>query len=314
MIGSRARWCLAAAVLALGFAGAACDRQPSRTVSLQEREQIAPPKTDQQGEALRVAVGAMLIPEEGFAHYRLLLERLGEQVGRPVKIVDRRSYAAVNEALRKGEIDAAFVCSGPYVQGRREFGLELLVVPEAYGRTSYHAYVIVPAGSPARRIEDLRGKSFAFTDPDSNTGKLVPTSLLASMGTTPERFFSRTIMTGSHDKSILAVAEQLVAGASVDSLIFDYAAHVKPEVTARTRIIWKSPPYGIPPFVVRPGLDPALKARIHDALLALDDDPAGREILRKLMIDRFVDGRDEDYDSIRALTPAAAAPPPAPRP
>lgn len=303
-----------AAGLALAFAAAACDREPSRTVSLQQREQIEDPKAGRQGEALRVAVGAMLIPEEGFAHYRLLLERLGESLGRPVQIVDRRSYAEVNEALRKGEVDAAFVCSGPYVEGRRAFGLELLVVPEAYGRTSYHAYIIVPAGSPAQRVEDLRGKGFAFTDPDSNTGKLVPTNLLASMGTAPDRFFSRTILTGSHDKSILAVAEGLVDGASVDSLIFDYAAHAKPEVTARTRVIWKSPPYGIPPFVVRPGLDPALKARIHDALLALDDDPAGREILKKLMIDRFVEGKDEDYDSIRAMKQAPAATPPAPRP
>ena len=66
-------------------------------------------------------------------------------------------------------------------------------MPEAYGRT----FPTTPTSSspreaPRSALEDLRGKGFAFTNPDSNTGKLVPTNLLASMGATPDRFFSRT--------------------------------------------------------------------------------------------------------------------------
>ena len=288
-------------------------RRRARPSTSQKRERVSYTEHDPAGAPIRFAVGAMLIPEAGNALYRALLEEVESRLGRPIKIVDRESYAAINRSLKEGEIDAAFVCSGPYVDGKRDFGLQLLAAPVAYGRTTYNAYVIVREESPARRFEDLRGKSFAFTDPDSNTGHLVPAHLLATMGETPERYFSRVIFSGSHDASIAAVATKIVDAASVDSLIWEYARRVKPEHAAKTRIIWTSPAYGIPPVVVRPGLDPELVKRLAAIFLSFDADEKGRSILRKMMLDRFVEARDADYDSIRAMQ-AALAKRPADRP
>lgn len=294
------RFALLGVCLALCL-GACTEREQAAPVDLGKRGRIVYKEPDPAGAPVRFAVGAMLIPEAGNALYRALLEEVEQRIGRPVKLVDRDSYAAINRSLEKGEIDAAFVCSGPYADGKRDFGLQLLAVPVAYGRTTYNAYVIVREESPVRRFEDLRGKSFAFTDPDSNTGHLVPAHLLATMGERPERYFSRVIFSGSHDASIAAVAGKLVDAASVDSLIWEYARRVKPEHAAKTRIVWTSPAYGIPPVVVRPGLDPALVQRLSDVFLSFDADEKGRAILDKMLIERFVPARDADYDSIRVM-------------
>lgn len=121
------------------------------------------------------------------------------------------------------------------------------MAPQAYGDTVYYSYLIVHADSPICRFEELRNKKFAFTDPLSNTGKLVPTFMLAKMKETPDTFFQNFVFTKSHDRSIKAVALKVVDGATVDSLIWEYLNRTNPEFTAKTRVSKKSPPYSIPP-------------------------------------------------------------------
>ncbi len=247
-------------------------------------------------------IGGMLTPEEGRRYYVDLIKYLSGKGGYDLREVPAKSYADYNAKLRDGEIDVSFVCSGPYVAGHDDFGLELLVQPQAYGKTTYNSYIIVPAGSAARTIRDLRGKTFAFTDPQSNTGCLVPTYLLArDEGATPERFFSKVIFTGSHDGAIAGVAYNFVDGAAVDSLIWEYANVVDPALTARTRILLVSQPFGIPPVVARPDADPRVKDAVRKALLEMDKDAEGKKILAGMKIERFLPADDRSFDSIREM-------------
>lgn len=250
---------------------------------------------------LRIAVGGMITPREGFAYYRNFLDYISREIGQQVQYIDAISYSELNQKLEQGEVDASFVCSGAYVDGKKKFGLELLAAPQAYGRTVYYSYIIVPKDSSVKNLDDLKGKRFAFTDPLSNTGTLVPRHLLHRKGTSPEQFFSKTSYSGSHDKSISAVAEGVVDGAAVDSLIWDYMKRSKPELTDKTRIIQKSEPYAIPPFVVRPGLPAATKQRLKKILLNAHKDAEGKTIMNHMMIERFRQIDDKAYNSIREM-------------
>lgn len=203
--------------------------------------------------------------------------------------------------IEAGDVDVAFVCGRPYIDGHDEIGLELLVAPQVHGKTVYYSYVIVPTNSPTERFDELRGKTFAFADPMSNSGKLAPTYLLAQIGETPGSFFREFVYTYAHDKSIRAVAQGIVDGAAVDQLIWDYLDTTNPELTAETRVIETSGPYGMPPVVVRPGLDPELKERLRHLLLSMHEDDRGKEILEGMMVDRFVAIDDSAYDSIREM-------------
>jgi phosphonate transport system substrate-binding protein len=292
--------CCFAGVLFLVLA-ACSDSGAPKKVSLEKREAVVP-SVDHKGEQpLRIAVGGMITPREGFVYYRGFLDYIGKKLGRQVEFIDRENYKEINQLLRSGNVDAAFVCSGPYVEGHAEFGLELLVAPQAYGQTVYYAYIIVARDSPITKFEELRGKAFAFADPDSNTGRLVPEYMLAKIGETPDSFFRKHVFTHAHDKSIKAVAQGIVDGASVDSLIWDYADKMNPQFTSKTKIIRKSAPYAIPPVAVRPGLDNKLKKELKQVFLAAHTDPEGREILKNMMIDKFVEIDDSAYDSIREM-------------
>lgn len=179
--------------------------------------------------------------------------------------------------------------------------MELIAAPVLYGSNSYFSYIIVNKTSNYNSLNDLEGKKFAFTDPQSNTGKLVPQYELALMHKTPETFFSDYIYTGSHDKSIEAVAEGLVDGAAVDNLIWEYLNRKTPAFTSKTKIISKLGPFCMPPFVTYPDCDPAIKAKLKDALINMDKDAEGKRILGELFIDRFEPVDDDCYKSIREM-------------
>jgi len=250
---------------------------------------------------LRVAIAAVISPKATFDTYSPLLDYLARRLDRPVELLQRPTYAEINELLRTGQADIGFICGGAYVEGEREGYMELLAVPEIGGTATYRALIIVPADSPYQSFDDLRGRRLAFTDPLSNSGRLYVEYRLAQMGETPESFFKEVIYTYSHDNSIRAVAQDIVDGATVDSLVFDALARSEPDLGQRLRVIERSQPFGIPPVVVHPDLDPALKAAVQKAMLDMHTDPQGQPALSVLHVDRFVPVTPAAYESIRQM-------------
>jgi phosphonate transport system substrate-binding protein len=296
---------LAAGVLALGMALmiSSCSRDSDKVVvDFSKTVPVARPgDRTSTNPPLRVAVAAMVSPKETLEIYRQLLTYLGHKTGKDLELVQRKTYGEVNELLGKGLIDLAFVCSGPYVTGKDKYGFILLAVPVVHGQPTYSSYLIVNKESAFHRLEDLKGHTFAFTDPDSNTGRLVPLYWLAVMHTRPEKFFGRMLYTYSHDNSIMAVRRGLVDAAAVDGLIWDFYEKKNPAFTAKTRIIKKSQAFGIPPLVASRQFPPADREQIQNLLLAMHQDPEGKKILAELMIDRFIPPRDELYDTVRQM-------------
>lgn len=260
-----------------------------------------PGETATQNPSLKVAVAAMISPKQTFDLYRQLLEYLSRQVGKDLEFVQRKTYAEINELLRRGDIDLAFICSGPYATGKVNFKFEPLAVPMVQGSHSYQSYLIVHKHSSFKSLEDLRGHTFAFTDPHSNTGKLVPEYWLSELKEQPETFFRQTIFTYSHDNSILAVARGLVDGAAVDGLVWEYYQLKKPAFTARTKVIKKSQSYGIPPLVASAHLPQRDRERLKLVLLSMHQDPKGKKILSELLIDRFIPLQEDWYEPIRRM-------------
>lgn len=250
---------------------------------------------------LRLAAAPVISPEEGYPAYTDLAGYLEERLGYPVEFVTRPTYAEVNLLMNSGDIDVAFVCTYAYVKGQRDFGMELVAAPEFDGRAAYASYIIVPASSPARNFYDLEGKRFAFSDPMSMSGRLVPLYYISQKGKTAETFFRNYIFTYSHDKSIRAVADGLVDGAAVDSLVFAAFARKHPEIIAKVKVVQRSEDFMSPPVVMRPTLDPALKEKITSTFLKMHETDAGRRILAELGIERFVAITDEAYNPVREI-------------
>ena len=180
--------------------------------------------------------------------------------------------------------------------------VRLLAVASYQSKPYYRSYLIVPAkDTTSASIADLKGKVFAYADPHSNTGYVVPRHLLKQAGIDAGRHFRKTFFTWSHAKAIEAVASGLAQGANIDSYVWDSLQKVDPKLAAKTRIVWKSPEYGFPPIVADHRVAAADFETFQKALFGMVDDPEGRALLAKLNLDGFVAGSPELYSAVAAM-------------
>lgn len=234
------------------------------------------------------AISPMASPVSTLSSYNNFIKYLSKKTGAEVILKQRRKYAEINSLLKSGEAQFALTCTGAYLSGRNEFGLEVLAVPVIDGKTNYNSYIIVNKESEIKDFSQLHGKVFAFTDPLSLSGKLYPAYLLNKMGKIPGKFFRKTFYTSNHEKSIESVAHGLADGAAVDSLIFEDMKRTGNPVIDMVKIIKISPPYGIPPIVVSPTTEKATKQIMLATLLKMAGDTAGRKILEEIQVEKFV--------------------------
>lgn len=238
------------------------------------------------------AISPMASPASTLSNYTDFIKYLSKKTDTKIILKQRRKYAEINSLLKSGEAQFALTCTGAYLSGRNEFGLEILAVPVINGKTTYNSYIIVNKESSIEKFQQLQGKVFAFTDPLSLSGRLYPAYLLYTMKVKQEKFFKKTFYTSSHEKSIESVAYGFADSASVDSLIFeDMKRRKHAAVNAAVnmvKIIKISPSYGIPPIVVSPVTQKATRQLMLKALLKMADNREGIRILKKIQIEKFI--------------------------
>ena len=230
--------------------------------------------------------------------WRLYLEN---RLGRPVVFVQRSNYHAIVDMLHDKKLDFAWLSGYPY-ERNKDF-LRLVAVPLYKGEPLYQSYLIVGSSDhQSRSLADMRGKIFAFSDPDSNSGYLYIAHLLSEQKESPASFFGKSFFTWSHLEVIQAVASGLAQGGAVDGYVWDTLALSRPELTAKTRIVSKSPQFGSAPFVASRAIPPTQIAALQRVLIQMVRDKEGRGLLKTLNLDGFGYGNELLYDTIEQMS------------
>lgn len=247
---------------------------------------------------IKIAMISVLNSQETYRYQQKIAEAIGNKLGRPVLLIHRRSYAELNQLLSKGGADIALLSTGAYsIYGQRE-GYVLLAMQQRHGLPYYLSYVIVPRQSVISSLLDLKGRSFAYTDPLSYSGCLAVNRQISESGLDPNTFFGYSYFTYSNDKSLRAVAGRFVDGASIDSLAYEYLQKNHPDLIEKVRIVAVLPPVGTEPIVARSQFP--YKNEVQNILLHLHEDSSLTEALNVLMIDRFIPPRPELYPVIQS--------------
>jgi phosphonate transport system substrate-binding protein len=235
--------------------------------------------------------------------YRFLAERIGDRLGRPVELVAGGSF----HQFERGEADLGVICGLPYVwlAARRPRPVEPLAAPvlagDRYGdRPVYYSDVIVHHDSPVTRLEELRGRSWAYNEPASHSGHTVTLYSLVRMGARPG-FFARVVEAGFHQRAIRLVAHGGVDAAAIDSQVLAVELRDHPGLAGRLRVVGTFGPSTIQPVVAASHLPDQLKDEVRELLVTLGDDPSARPTLAHGFIERFAVVDDAAYDDIRAM-------------
>lgn len=228
---------------------------------------------------------------------RQVLDSLQKQLGMEVKPFVATDYNGVIEALRSKKLDVAYLGPFSYVLASSVADVEAfaVAVTKKTGQSAYKSVIIARKDSGFAKTADLKGRTFAFVDPTSTSGHLFPKAGLLQAGYDPETFFGRVIFSGSHDASILAVANKKVDAAAVADRILASAIAKGQVKQDDLEIVWSSNPIPESPMVWRKDLDPALKAKIAQALANVKDLPWGDQGV----LNGFQPTNDAAYNVVR---------------
>jgi phosphate/phosphite/phosphonate ABC transporter binding protein len=217
-----------------------------------------------------------------------------KDLARPVKIKLRvfNSYDAARKALVSEEVD--FVRFGPssYILAKDENpGVVLLAIEEQEGQFAFKGVIFARNDSGIDRIEDLRGKSFAFGDPDSTIGRYLSQAYLVNKGIYAKDLLKYQYL-DRHDRVVAAVlGGDFDAGAAKEST-FNKFRDQSPGLKALETFdnVTK-------PWVARSKLEPRLCEVVRKALFALKD----KKVLDAMgeKITGFVEAKDEMYKEVR---------------
>jgi phosphonate transport system substrate-binding protein len=226
-----------------------------------------------------------------------LVRYLEKRLGLPIEVKTASDYAGVITGMQFKHVDFAYFGPKSYVEAAKRANAEAFVVEiNRDGTAGYHGYIITKKGAGLKRIEDLKGKIWAFTDPNSTSGTLVPTVYFyKELKIDPENYFSKVIYSGSHEASMLAVKNGKVDGASTNDIDMARGDGKRWNAKEDFEIIWKSKLIPASPMAYRKDLPASLKKALKEAFVSYKD-PVG---LDKLKLKGYMDGSDELFDPIR---------------
>lgn len=240
------------------------------------------------------------------------LVRMSEAIGRPVNGFYATDYAGVIEAMGAGKIQIARYGGKSYIEAAQRSNAEAFAQTVASdGSKGYYAYLITHKDNPLVRQIDLqqgRGDqvviekaaelTFAFNDPNSTSGFLVPTYYLFSRhGINPNSAFKELLFAGSHEATAQAVANNQVDVATNNSEAMARLKKSDPAAAAQVQIIWTSPVIPSNPIAYRRDLPSCLKAQLKDFFLNIEDE----QVLGPLDWAGFAPASDANWDTIREL-------------
>ncbi len=226
-----------------------------------------------------------------------------------IKHVTATDYRGTIEALKFKKAEIGHLGPKSYVEASTNNYANVEPMAQlqlANGSLGYRSCLIVHADSDLFSPEDTAGRTFAFNDPNSTSGYLVPSSFfMTEMGIDPQKHFGKVIFSGSHEASILAVANRKVEVASTNLPDLQQLTRENKVPRGALRVIWVSKLIPNDPVVVRKDLPPSLKAAIQESLVSMKSrtPEAFKDI--GAWVGGFVPADDAKYQVIRDLNETA---------
>ena len=234
----------------------------------------------------------------------------GQRIGRMLSValgvevepVVATSFTAAVEAICADRAQIGALNPFAYVLAHAKCGVEVGLISVRFGLPYYLSQISVRADAGINKLEDLKGKRFAFVDAASTSGYLFPAAMLKKLGYDPDKFFSQTIFAGSHPNVILAIYRGQVDGGATFQDARDNVRRQFADVNDKVKPIAYTNPIPNDTWSFNPKLNPDLKAKIKDRLLRIAGTAEGKEALKSLYdIDGLTDVVELTDEQVRSL-------------
>lgn len=213
------------------------------------------------------------------------LEYLEELTGRKVQFFSAHSNAAQIEAMRAGRLHIAGFSTGAVPLAVNCAGFVPLAMMAEGDKYGYEMELITHVDSGIESIEDIRGRTLAFTSPTSNSGFKTPKVLLEDFGLVADVDYEAAY-SGGHDNSLIGVHRRdydvAAVANEVTNRIMDRGRVPREEI----RVLYTSDTFPTTAFGAAYNLTPELTAAIEKAFLTFPWE--GSSLAEEFPADRFL--------------------------
>jgi len=218
------------------------------------------------------------------------------------------SYVAVVEAFGTKRADIASINTFGYIMAHERYKTQAKITFIRHGLETYQSQIIARADSKVKSLEDIDKKKFAYVDPASTSGYLMPAKLFLEANVKP----SETVFAKKHDNVVMMVYQKQVdAGATFYSPPSEkngmedarrLVLKQYPDVEEKIKIIKLTDPIPNDPIVFRADLPEEVKEAVITALMNYMATDEGKRVFGEIYgITGMVRATDARYDSVREM-------------
>ncbi len=233
--------------------------------------------------------------------YSAIADHIASRLDCAAHIENAKSYLQVEE------YDVCFICGLAYIELAQDVDrpFDAIAAPVLRGerfkeKPIYYSDVIVKRDSSIQTFEQLRGRSWCFNEPWSQSGYGITCYHLSRLGEDVS-FFGQVLQSGYHHRSIDLVRTGAIDASAIDCHVLEMALQVNPSLRNEIRIIDTLGPSTIQPVTVSRRLPTWMKDEIQQGFLELSSQPELNRHLARGLIQRFVSVDDFSYDELRAM-------------
>jgi phosphonate transport system substrate-binding protein len=244
-----------------------------------------------------------LIPEQNLfrqmERYEPLAAYLSEKTGTQITLTVLTRYGNIIDNFVTGKLDGAFFGSFTYALAHAKLGVQVIARPEGLdGVSSYHGLIFVRKGSGITSYRDMKGKRFAFVDKATTAGYLFPLAYFQKRGVNYRTYLKKSYFTGTHEDAILDVLNKKADIGAAKNTVFERLSQSDARIKNDLIVLEES--FKVPEnaLALRNDLDDHLLKKFKSALLEMDRDPAGIEVLKIFGAKRFIETTEADYQPI----------------
>lgn len=230
-----------------------------------------------------------------------VMDYVSRKVGAKFVVVPSIGYEKSIKKLREGDIDAGIFGSAPAFISLKEEIAELIARPEIRKSSVYYGYWMTLKESGLKKIEDFKGKSFAYVDPYTSAGYLFPRAAVKGKGFDPDNFFGTVKFSKTHEAAIQMLLNGSVDGCAAKDTAYKKFIDTNIELKDRLNIIEVAGPFPERTLMISKRVDEGIRKKVKETLLKMDSDPEGKKVLMETGRDRYVETTPEDFAAIEKI-------------
>ncbi len=262
-----------------------------------EMERFTLPSTIKAEEVERFGVVPLKSPAEMHRMFKPLAQYLSERLNKKIDLKVAIDFNSAIKDIGTGNTSICYMTPSTYIRAHMDYGVRVVLKALRNGKGYHHSVIFTRADSGITRVEDLKGRSFAFGDPESTSSHIVPRYMLKEAGIELSDLLFYNYL-GHHDDVVKAVLEgQYDAGAVMESVAEEYKDRGLKIIKYSEEI----PEFNI--CVTKDFPDDELRMLIDAFLSISETDPVGLGILKAIdpHYTGFAEASDDDYAFVKEI-------------